>query len=228
MTGMVREQERTANNLANAGTVGFKQDRAFVEVLSEQIDADGAPRSSRETHQFVDFSQGVMEQTGNRFDMAIDGDGFFVLSNEETGEIRYSRAGRMNLDQDGMLRSASGLLVEGEDGPVQIPLDAGEVEIKSDGYVMADGQTIGKLSLVTFEDKSALERKSGVEFSAVDMEPIESEGSIRQGYVEKSNADPLQSMTGMIEHLRLFEMQQRLLRSTDENLSQSVRQLARF
>lgn len=228
MTGMVREQERTANNLANAGTIGFKRDRAFQEVLSQHIDADGAPQSTRATRQYVDFGAGVMEKTGNRFDLAIEGEGFFVLSNEETGENRYTRAGRMNLDDEGLLRSPSGLVVEGEDGPIQIPLDAASVEIRADGFVEADGQNIGKIMLVTFEDLDKLERRSGVEFAAPDMEPVESDARLKQGFVEKSNADPLEAMTGMIKHLRLFEMQQRLLRSTDENLSQSIRQIGRF
>jgi flagellar basal-body rod protein FlgF len=228
MTGMVREQERTANNLANAGTIGYKRDRAFVELLGQRIDAEGGTQSTRQTHAYVDFAEGNLEKTGNQFDLAIDGEGFFVLTDQETDESRYTRAGRMSLDTDGMLVSASGRQVGGEAGPIQIPLDATTVEIKGDGSIRADGQLVGRVRVVSFEDPTLLTRISGTEFESDAAEAIEAPGRVRQGFVEHSNVNPLQAMTGMIEHLRLFEMQQRLLRSTDENLSQSIRSLGRF
>lgn len=228
MSSMVQAQERTANNLANAGTIGYKRDRAFVEVLNEHIDTDGGPHSNRSTTQWIDFAGGEMEHTGNRFDLALNGEGFFVLSDPETGETRYTRAGRFTLDEGGTLRSPSGLSLEGEDGPVQIPLDVADVEVRSDGSVWAGSNQVGRVSIVTFEDLSVLERRSAAEFSAPDAEPVESTAGVRQGYVERSNAEPLEAMTGMIKHLRLFEMQQRMLKGTDDNLSQSVRQLGRF
>ena len=169
-----------------------------------------------------------MEQTGNTFDLALDGEGFFALSDPESGETRYTRAGRFSLDDEGMLRAASGLQVEGQDGPVQIPLDARNVEIKSDGTVAVDGAAIGKISVVTFEDLSVLQRQSGAEFTAGEAEAIDAPAEVKQGYVESSNVAPIEAMTGMIKHLRIFEMQQRMLRSTDENLSQAVRSLGRF
>ncbi|NNE70168.1 MAG: flagellar hook basal-body protein [Rhodothermales bacterium] len=228
MTGMARAQERTANNLANAGTLGFKRERAFVEVLNEHIDTDGGPHSNRAIRQYVDFSQGPMEQTGNRFDMALEGEGFFALTDPDTTETSYTRAGRFRLDGDGMLVSPSGKQVEGEGGPIQIPLDAKEIEFRSDGTLMVDGLQAGRVTMVTFEDLSVLTRQSAAEFTAGDAESTESKALLRQGFVEKSNAEPIEAMTGMIKHLRLFEMQQRMLRGTDENLSQSVRSLGRF
>jgi flagellar basal-body rod protein FlgF len=228
MTGMSRAQERTANNLANAGTIGFKRERAFVEVLNEQIDTDGGPHSNRAIRQWIDFSTGQQEKTGNAFDLSLNGDGFFVLSDPESDELRYTRAGRMNLSEDGTLQSLSGMSLEGEGGPIQIPPGTGEVEVRPDGRVFADGNLIAQLSVVNFEDTSVLQRRGGAEFSAGDAQSIESSATVRQGYVEHSNTEPLEAMTGMIEHLRLFEMQQRMLRSTDENLSQSIRSLGRF
>jgi flagellar basal body rod protein FlgG len=228
MTGMTHAQERTANNLANAGTLGYKRERAFTEVLNEHIDADGGAHSNRAIHQYVDFKPGPMEQTGNRFDLALEGEGFFVLSDPESGDSTYTRAGRFQVDSDGMLLSPSGKHVEGEGGPIQIPLDATNVEFRSDGNLMVDGVQAGKLSYVTFEDLTALERRSGAEFSAGEAESIESSALLRQGFVEKSNAEPIEAMTNMIKNLRTFEMQQRMLKGTDENLSQSIRSLGRF
>lgn len=228
MTAMSMAQERTANNLANAGTLGYKRERAFVEVLNEHIDTDGGPHSNRAVRQYVDFSQGPMEQTGNRFDLAIEGEGFFVLSEADSGDMSYTRAGRFRLDEAGMLVSPSGKHVEGEGGPIQIPLDARQVEFRSDGTLMIDGAQAGMLTMVKFDDPSVLTRQSGSEFTADEVEPSETTALLRQGFVEKSNAEPIEAMTGMIKHLRLFEMQQRMLKGTDENLSQSVRSLGRF
>ena len=228
MTGMTHAQERTANNLANAGTLGYKRERAFVEVLNEHIDVNGGPHSNRATHQYVDFEAGEMEQTGNRFDFALEGDGFFALTDQDSGETSYTRAGRFRLDDNGMLLSSSGKHVEGEGGPIQIPLEAKTVEFKADGTLMIDGVQAGKLSVVTFEDKSVLERRAAAEFSSGENESIESTATVHQGFVEHSNAEPLEAMTGMIKHLRLFELQQRMLKGTDENLSQSIRSLGRF
>ncbi|MFT4606028.1 MAG: flagellar basal-body rod protein FlgF [Rhodothermales bacterium] len=228
MTGMTHAQERTANNLANAGTLGYKRERAFVEVLNEQLDVNGGPHSNRAIHQFVDFEAGEMEQTGNTFDFALAGDGFFALTDQESGETTYTRAGRFRLDDDGMMLSSSGKNVEGEGGPIQIPAGAKKVEFKADGTLLIDGVQAGKLSVVTFDDTSVLERRPAAEFSAGDVESIESSAMVHQGFVEHSNAEPLEAMTSMIKHLRLFELQQRMLKGTDENLSQSIKSLGRF
>ncbi len=228
MSGMVLAQERTAHNLANASTIGYKRDRAFVEILEGRIDPNGGVRSTRVTHSYTDFRPGTLEKTGNPFDLALEGDGFFVLSNEETAETRYTRAGRLSLDADGMLRSSSGLNVEGDAGPIQIPLDAAKIEISADGTIRADGQLVGSVRMVSFEDPSLLTRVSGTEFISEEADALEASSSLLQGFVEHSNVNPLQAMTGMIESLRLFEMQQRLLKSADENMSQSIRSLGRF
>ena len=228
MTGMVREQERTAHNLANAATVGFKGDRTFTEVLSQQVNADGAVESSRATSQWVDLSQGGLQQTGNPLDLALQGDGFFVVTDQETDEARYTRAGRFQVDTSGMLTNPQGMLVDGEGGPIQIPSEATKIEIALDGSIKADGQRIGSLRVVNFEDPSVLERIDGSSFSAGDAEPLETKAEVHQGFVESSNVDAIQEMTGMIEHLRRFEMHQRLMRSTDQNLSSSIRSLGKF
>lgn len=227
MTAMIREQDRTAHNMANADTVGFKRDRTFTEVLRHRMEADGSVQSERVTRQWVDLSQGTLDQTGNPLDVAIQGEGFFVVSDEE-GTQRFTRAGRFQVDNEGMLRTPQGLAVEGAGGPIQIPSEATSVEIARDGTIKADGRRIGQFQIVNFEDPSQLTRLDGSTFEAGDAEPIEHTAEIHQGFVESSNVDPMKEMTGMIEQLRTFEMQQRMLRSADENLSSAVRRLGRY
>jgi flagellar basal-body rod protein FlgF len=229
MADLVRRQEQTANNLANAGTVGFKKDRSFVQTLNERLDAEGSPQSDRLTSQWADMQAGPIEQTGNPLDVAIDGAGFFVLSDENTGAFRYTRAGRFSLGADGMLRAPSGHLVEGQNGPIHIPENAGEITIDEAGNIRANNQQLGTLRIVTFENPAGLRRIEGATFDAGGQEPDDVvEPRVRQGFVEGSNVDPIQEMTEMITIFRLFETQQKTIQTTDQVLSSITRDLGRF
>lgn len=229
MTSMIREQERIANNLANAGTIGYKQDRTFTETLDEYLDVQGGPQSNRSTEQWASLEHGAFEATGGRFDFAIESEGFFVLTDESTGTARYTRAGRFAPDDGGMLRDPNGHLVEGQGGPIQIPRDAETITVSSDGTVRADEQEVGQLRLVRFEDPMALERVDGASFTAQDMEPMDVEDpSIRQGFIETSNVDPITEMTQMISRFRQFESQQKVLRTHDQILGHVTRELGKF
>lgn len=229
MTAMIREQERIANNLANANTIGYKHDRTFTTALEEYLDVEGAPQSERITEQSASLEQGAFESTGNPLDVAIENDGFFVLSDEATGAARYTRAGRFTLDGQGLLRDPRGYLVEGNGGPIQLPRDAREITIQSDGTIDADGQRVGQLRLVRFDDSAALQRLDGAAFSAEGLEPLDvEEPSVRQGLLETSNVDPLSEMSEMITHFRLFESQQKMLQTQDQILGHVTRELGKF
>ena len=229
MTQMVREQERTSNNLANAGTLGYKRDRTFTEALNERLDAEAAPRSDRFARQWADLEQGAVEKTGNPLDLALNGGGFFVVRDEATGAERYTRAGRFLLDEGGTLRTPAGLAVEGESGPIQVPPTSGPVEISETGEVRAGRETVGRLRVVDFENPMQLQRLDGSMFVANGARPADAEGvAVMQGYVETSNVDPIGEMTDMITQFRLFESQQKALHTTDQVLGAITRDLAKF
>ncbi len=229
MSATIREQERIANNLANANTVGFKSHRTFTETLEEFIDIEGGPQSVRDSGEWASLEQGTLEKTGNPLDVAIHGDGFFVLSDENTGDVRYSRAGRFALDTGGMLRNTAGHLVEGADGPIQLPLTVASIEISKDGSIQADGQNVGRLRIVDFEEPRNLRRLDDAAFDAGEMEAVDLvEPSVVQGHVEGSNVNPISAMTDMIAHFRLFESQQKLLQTTDQILGHVTRELGKF
>ena len=229
MSATIREQERIANNLANANTVGYKGQRTFTETLDEFIDIEGGPQSIRSSGEWASFEQGTLETTGSPLDIAIRGEGLFVLSDEETGEMRYSRAGRFSLDADGMLRNPTGHLVEGDGGPIQMPPNVTSIEIAKDGSIQADGQAVGRLRIVRFETPNNLQRLDDAAFDAAGMEAIDvDEQSVVQGHVEGSNINPISEMTDMIAHFRLFESQQKLLQTTDQILGHVTRELGKF
>ena len=229
MTTMVRQQERIANNLANANTVGYKRARTFTEVLNERLDAEQAPQSDRAAGQWAVFEQGALEKTGNPLDVALDGEGFFVVSDAEGGAPRYTRAGRFALDPDGFLRDPNGFVVEGRDGPLQLPPNTSGIEIAKDGEIRADGRLAGHLRVVRFDDPAQLRPLDGVAFDARGAEPEDvKQPRVVQGHVEQSNVDAIDEMTEMIEHLRLFESQQKLLQANDQVLGHITRDLGRF
>lgn len=229
MTEMTRQQERVANNLANANTVGYKRDRLFTQALEERIDAEGAPRSDRRVTQGADPQQGALQATGNPLDVALDGEGFFVTTDAATGANRYTRAGQFTLSPDGALQTPAGHAVEGEGGPIQIPPESGPVQIAKDGTIRAGEQQVGKLRVVRFENPLQLERLDGAAFAAAGAEPLPAETPrVIQGHLEGSNVSPVAEMTDMIEHFRTFESQQKMLQTTDQVLGRVTRDLGTF
>lgn len=230
MNELRRQQVRIANNLANADTTGYKRDRFFVEVLNERIDAQGHPRSNRQIRQGSDFSGGALEETGNPLDVALGGDGFFVVQEEGTGANRYTRAGHFVVGNEGTLRTPGGKAVVGEGGPIQVPVDSGgSITIAENGEITVGDEEVGRLRVVQFENRQQLERAQGAAFTAGNMrpEPVENP-QVLQGKIETSNVDPVSEMTDMIEHYRQFEAQQRMMRTTGEAMRTATQSLGQF
>ena len=229
MSSTIREQERIANNLANANTVGFRRHRTFTETLDEYIDIEGGPQSVRSQGEWASLEQGALESTGNPLDFAIRGAGFFVLSDEGTGQQRFSRAGRFAVDGDGMLRNPTGHLVEGDGGPIRLPVDAQSIDVAKDGTIEVDGEVVGRLRIVQFAAPEALTRLDDASFDAAGMEAVDVDNpSVIQGHIEGSNVNPISEMTDMIAHFRLFESQQKMIQTTDQVLGSVTRELGRF
>ncbi len=229
MHQMNQHQERTANNLANANTVGYKRDRLFVSALNERLTIEDAPESDRLLEQGADLSAGALEQTGNPLDVALRGEGFFEVMDEATGAMRYTRAGRFVTDAEGTLRTPAGLAVQGVDGPITLPLTGERVEIGADGKVRAGANAVGQLRVVTFTDPARLQRLDGATFAAGEAVPEDApETTVLQGFTEMSNVNAVAEMTDMIAQFRVFESQQKSIQTLDGLLGQLVRDTGRF
>lgn len=229
MSRYMRRQDQVSHNLANANTVGYKQTRTFTEVLGEYEDKEGAPQSENRTRQWIDFSQGTLQQTGNPLDLALSGNGLFAVRNDQ-GEELYTRAGRFRLGDDGTVRDANGNTVLGQNGPLQLPPDhEGPIEIAQDGTVETDGREAGRLRVVRFDTPEQLRHREGALFAAPEQTAAELEQpDVRQGYLEQSNVEPIQEMTEMITQSRYFESQQRWMSTTDQILTRATRQMGSF
>jgi len=193
-----------SNNLANINSNAFKKD-----IIS--FDKALAIKNSSTT----DFTPGPIRYTGNEFDVAIDGPGFFKI--QAPRGIRYSRNGSFTCNMDSLLVTQNGDPVLGQNGPIKI--NGTHVSIKSDGQVLVDGQPIDKIALVDFKQPRLLKKEGssyymhlGKEQDIVNAEDI----NIQQGYIENSNVNPTEEMIKMIETLRAFESAQKAIQTMDE------------
>ena len=230
-----RTQEITANNLANINTPGFKKDKLFYNAFQEQL--HGQTLNAPQIEQFLNLEPGTVEPTGNPFDFAIEGDGFFEIEYE--GETFLSRNGRFHIDAEGNLKDENGGFVQGVGGPINIPeftrsgaqeSEQPKMEVAKDGTVRLNDLVVGQIKLVKVDDLQGLERRTN---SYLAIRPgtstqDDTESLISQGYYESGNVNPLQEMISMTTNTRLFESQQRNMRTTDELLSRVTGRLSRF
>lgn len=228
MAELSQRQDRVASNLANAGTTGYLRDRAFATALRERLDTEGAPQSTRVAGQVADVAGGPLVETGNALDLALDGAGFFAVQGDD-GRTRYTRAGSFVLDAGGTVRSPQGHALLRDDGaPLTLPPSGGEVAVTAGGEVTVGGTPVGRIRTVEVEDPAQLVRLDGASFDAAGVDVRPGTSRVRQGFVAASNVDAVAEMVELIAHVRLFESQQKALRTTDETLGAVTRDLGTF
>lgn len=230
-----RTQEITANNLANINTPGFKKDKLFFHALQAKI--QGLDMKDPIPHQILNIEPGSLEATGNPFDFAISGDGFFKVNHE--GQEFLSRNGRFFVDRDGFLRDENSGFVQGAGGDIFIPqiVDSGlltaeqiKLEVAKDGSIRLNNEVIDKIQLYKVNDLQQLQRRSNSYITVDDatLIDIDDESAVNQGFYESGNVNALEEMIAMTTNMRLFESQQRLMRTTDEILGRVTNNLGRF
>lgn len=188
--------------------------------------AAAAPRAvALEIGTGLDARPGPLRETGRAADLALQGDGFFVVQTER-GEF-YTRNGHFTLDSNGRLVTGGGGTVQSSGGPLEI--EGGAFVVEPDGSVTSGGNLLGRLQVVTFADPARLEHRGDALLAAPrDMaaEPLPAEQvQVVQGQLESSNVNPIDALVDMIAAQRAFEIESRVMQATDENLEKSVNQL---
>ena len=228
MTNILAKQDIHAQNIANASTNGFKMTRLVntAEVTTGRND-EGELRQ----HEFqqpseitTSFTQGPMVRTGNEYDLALTANGFFSVEGEDGP--RYTRNGGLSLNSFGELVTLTGKRVLDDGGSPVILKDGGTVQFMEDGAVYVDGKRAARLGIVDFADTKKLRYGSDGCFTNSDPEgnppkPPESIG-VKSGFLEGSNADPVNTMVNMITDYRNYEAAQKALRAVDETLGRAV------
>ncbi|MBO5031645.1 MAG: flagellar basal-body rod protein FlgF [Lachnospiraceae bacterium] len=244
-TGMLNEQYRMdimSNNLANADTTGFKKEgstsQAYSEVMAVKIkDVSENPNTPKRLgnmslgvkigETYTDFSQGSLRDTGNTYDIAIAGNGFFNIEfTNKAGETstKYTRDGGFTLTKDGYLVTKDGDYVLGENGRIQLSTTAGSTVFDEAGNIYQDDRLVASLRLTEFEDTNYLTHYGETMWDAEDgaVANDAQDAKIYQGYLEMSNASVVKEMVNMITISRQYESNQKMLTTFDETLEKSM------
>jgi flagellar basal-body rod protein FlgG len=247
-SGMLAQQTNVdviSHNIANMNTTGFKRQRAeFQDLLYQQemrpgSGSDGAQAPSgiqigagvRTGAVYRIEQQGALSQTGNRYDMAIEGRGYFPVT-LPGGETAYTRDGSFQLSDQGELVTAQGYSVQPgitiPQGTIDVTISrTGEVQVKTSGDPAP--QTVGQIQLATFINDAGLEARGDnlfIETAASGQASLASPGEpgfgmVTQGFVEASNVNPVEEITALISAQRAYEMNSRVVKTVDEMLQTS-------
>ncbi len=247
-TGMNAQQlvlDNTANNLANLNTTGFKRSQVeFQDLIYASLRQPGAESVQgqqlptglqigygvRVAGNTKLFTPGALDNTGNSLDMAIDGDGFFQITNP-SGGIRYTRDGSFRLNSTRQLVTADGYFVEPR---ITIPQDATSVTIGTDGSVSVitasspnTSNVVGTLTIARFANPAGLSSEGRNLFAetpasgnaTVGAPGQNGTGQLRGGFLERSNVDVVQELVNMIQAQRAYEFNTKAIKVADEMLS---------
>ena len=229
-----RAMDIVANNIANANTTAYKAESpVFNEFLMPEAEAEDRGYGKAAALSFVldtgthrDLAEGNITHTGNPFDVAITGDGFFSV--ETANGVRYTRAGHFTVDNTNQLVTPMGDPVLSNAGaPITINPDDGAVEIARDGTISAGGNTIGRLGVVNVENPGAM-KKTGDNYLETEQDAVPVENAtVMQGFIESSNVKPVVEMTRMIEVMRAYTSTQKTINDMGDLQQSAIRQLGR-
>ncbi len=212
--------ETVARNIANASTAGFKRQISFDAILSGQT----SPNIN--THPaFTDFSQAALRETGQPFDIALAGPGFFQLRSED-GTLFYSRNGQFSRGADGLLRNVQDMVLQAASGGDLVIRDPA-VEILSDGVVIERGLPVARIGVFATAEKSQLDPVGGIAFRAIGDVAEVATPSLKQGMIEAANVEMATEMVTMMEALRGAEIGSRIVQTYDALINSSISTFAR-
>lgn len=247
-SGMINEQNRMdvlTNNLANADTNGYKREGAtsqsFDSVLALKIKDASEPCNLPKNigtatlgvkigENYTDFLQGPLKVTGNTYDLAISGDGFFNIEyTNKAGETStmYTRDGAFVANTEGYLVTKDGDFVLSDKGKIKID-PTKEVTIDELGYITQEGKRVDKIKITNFADYNYIEHFGENYYKPVEgATEAEYYGTIRQGYIETSNVQVVQEMVEMISVSRQYESNQKLITTIDSTAQIASTQLGK-
>jgi flagellar basal-body rod protein FlgG len=216
--------EVLSQNLANANTAGFKKDNISFKEYLMPLEAAGPGPDGRAmtslSESKTDFSNGVVVKTVNPLDVALEGAGFIALE----GNL-YTRRGDFRRSSDGYLTSFNGTKVLGNRGPIRLP--DGKLDINEKGEISVNSEVVDAIKIVDFKKTEGL-IKAGDSIFMTNEKTVAAQASVKQGYVEASNVEPVKEMVRMIETLREFETYQKAIQTFDEATAKVTNEIGRL
>ncbi len=199
--------DAVSNNIANVQTPGFKSERVFHSLL-KNLERPGKFEYTSKNH--INHAQGPVENTGNRLDLSIEGEGFFAIRGPE-GEV-YTRKGSFTLNAKNQIVTQAGELLLSQSG-MPITVTGRDIEVSNTGEVRVDGAVAGRVKVVGFNTPQSLIRNGNCVFSdpgTAGLFPVKN-AEIKSGHLELSNVQALKEMIDMVDVQRLMEVYQKVI-----------------
>jgi len=216
-----REMDVTANNLANLNTTAFKREQvAFREYVMSAQGLDSEPFADTSFVQDYGVSRVVLEgdliPTGNTFDLAISGKGFFSVMGR-SGETLYTRNGQLAISPDGILVNQTGNPIL-DVGGAEIELSSGDtnIAISEDGLITSALGPVAQISLVSFLDEQGMKKVGDGLFRTEELAEPALDARIKQGALEGSNVQAINEITRMVQIVRAYQSTSKLLEQVQE------------
>lgn len=265
-TGMINEQKRLdviSNNLANSATTAYKKEgmtsKAFSDVLAIKVDDPTVHFQNQNIGKmslgvkvgetYFDYSQGNLRETGNTYDLALEGNGFFTLRMlDKNGQehIRFTRDGNFAVTNEGLLVTKDGdAVLDANLQEIYIPVDEAQLSVGFDslGNVTVNGEIIAKLNIVDFSNTDYV-LKYGENMFELVQEPVSysmndltvnGEGNllksatavVHQGFEEMSNVNVINEMVQMITISRSYEANQKMIQTVDSTLDKVINEVGK-
>ena len=222
------QQAGVAHNLANASTTGYRAQEHKLRAIP--IVGDGAPTRVFAVDASVanDFTPGPIQATGRPLDVAIQGQGWIAVEGRD-GREAYTRAGNLEISNNGQLQTADGLNVIGDAGTIAIPPD-NSITIGADGTISTvplfgapnNVNVVGRIKLVNPPANQLVRGEDGL-IRTRDGQPADLDENVRVAShsLEGSNVNPVDAMVNLISLARQFEMQVKMLQTADTNANKA-------
>ena len=229
-------QQLISENLSLQSVPGYKQtlpvfSTDLAAATSKQQEASAGNPAGIKMTRVVDFSQGPVQPSGNSYDLAIEGKGFFQVR-EADGSTSYTRNGSFSLSPKGQLQTSDGAPVLGKGGsPITVDTtQAGNVKIASDGTISLNGVQQSTLGFAHFDNPSAsLQPGAYGRFTAANSSDAKSglapTDQVFQGSLEESNGNPVEQMANMIQAARIYEANSKSVKAVDDMQNQLITNL---
>ncbi|MGB0959136.1 MAG: flagellar hook-basal body complex protein [Halocynthiibacter sp.] len=224
-TGLRREMDAVANNIANMSTTGYRKEGILFSEYISRLERDQPSLSMTDGGiRNTNYTTGTLTQTNGMFDFAIDGDGFFLVATE--AGTKMTRAGGFTPNETGQLATSDGALVlDISESPISIPASADDIMVGGDGTISANGTPIAQIGTFIPIDMNALKREQGTLFATDGgYQPVDGQ-RVLQGFLEGSNVNPIEEITRMIEVQRAYEQSAKFLDKEDERIRSVIKTL---
>jgi flagellar basal-body rod protein FlgF len=219
-----------ANNIANSNTPGYRTMRMqFSDYVDNGIGTSGPPGAKSVTYTqdratYREARSGTIMQTGNPFDLALSGDGYFTVSTPNG--LRLTRDGRFGPLPDGTLADSSGNAVLDTTGkPIKLSPTDVQVHITGDGTVATENGPVGKIGVVKPDDPNQMQAEGSTNFIAnTPTTPVAAPGIV-QGTLEDSNVQPVLEVTSMMDAVRQFQFVSQVIQAEGDRQQNAIDKL---